>query len=73
MMTAKEGKSALASIGIWGSLLSIVPVLLDTALDLGTIGALGPHSAAIVAGVGGLISLYGRLTATKKITSVLPK
>jgi hypothetical protein len=66
-------KSALGSIGIWGSLISLVPVLLETASDLGAVGVFGPHSAAIVAGVGGLISLWGRFTATKKITSVLPK
>ena len=73
MMAEKEGKSAIASIGFWGSILSIVPIVLETAADLGTIGVFGPHSAAIVAGIGGLISLYGRLTATEKITSVLPK
>lgn len=69
----ESGKSALSSISIWGSLISIVPIVLQTAVDIGQLGAFGPHSAAIVAALGGVITLYGRLTATKKITSVLPK
>lgn len=69
----QAGKSAIASVTIWGSLISIIPIILDTAVDLGSVGVFGPHSAAIVAGLGGLISLYGRLTADTEITSILPK
>lgn len=77
MMKAAEGKSAIASVGFWGSIISIVPLFIESAADLGielgTLGVFGPHSAAIVAGIGGLISLYGRVTAKKPITGVIFK
>lgn len=71
---ALEGeKSALGSIGVWGSLLSLLPAVLDAVNHGAATGALGPQGALIAAAVGGLVSLIGRLRAKKEITSVLPK
>ena len=65
------GKPAVTSIGLWGSLIAILPVL-DHAYQfvIQNPAVLPPNVAPIVSAVGVLLSVIGRLRATKKITSL---
>ena len=66
-------KSAFQSTGVWGSLAAILGVVLpvvlkalkvdDTVASEDVINVLGQ----VVAGAGGLVALYGRITAKHKI------
>lgn len=70
--TMNDTKGALMSLGVNGSLLTIltsaIPVL--EFLKIVPVG-IAPH-IAVIAGpiVGGLLSLYGRLSAGKKISGL---
>lgn len=67
-------KPVLASTGVWGSLTAIAGVLLPIglkALKLDDVIAPADVIAVagqVMAGVGGLIALYGRITAKHKLT-----
>lgn len=68
-----ETKSALASKGVWGSIIAIVAVAMPTILRLaGLEDDIAPAEATdlisqVVAAVGAAFALYGRITATKTI------
>lgn len=67
-------KPALASTGVWGSLTAIAGVLLPVILkalkvdDVIASQDVINVAGQVIAGVGGLIALYGRLTAKHKLT-----
>jgi hypothetical protein len=62
-----ESKGALQSVGVWGSLISLLPAVVDLAGQ----GAFGPKGVAVAAALGGLLSLWGRLKAKAKIEGLL--
>jgi hypothetical protein len=66
-----ESKGALQSVGVWGSLISLVPAALELVARVADSGALGPNGVAVAAAVGGLLSLWGRLKAKKKIEGLV--
>lgn len=61
------GKSAVTSVGVWGSLGTIVLAL----AQVGQSGVVPPQWMPYVAAISGLLALYGRVKATKQITSVI--
>lgn len=68
-----DTKPAYASTGVWGSLLALIGALTPLALqadrvtDPGQQQAVVDTSAQVLAAVGGLVALYGRLKATTRI------
>jgi Phage tail lysozyme len=65
-----QTKPAIASTGVWGSIISIgVPFLSQIADTLGH--SVDPKLQAIGSILGGLLALYGRVSATAQITGVL--
>ncbi|APX23207.1 MULTISPECIES: hypothetical protein [Salipiger] len=61
-----ETKSIFASKGIWGGIIAILPPAMSlVGLDLSPQDAQGivGHLDAIVSAVGGLVAIYGRVTA----------
>ena len=63
-------KSWIFSKGIWGSLIAILGVvlpLLGFRFGLAESTLLGQYIDSIIAAAGGLLALYGRITATKMI------
>lgn len=64
-----QTKGALSSLGVWGSLLALVPGVGSIAAVLGVIDPVVVQDAvtAIIGGVGALIALFGRIRATSKI------
>lgn len=65
-------KSAVESVGVWGSLIALIPAAYELVTQAAQNGSFGPHATAILTAVGAALSLYGRLTAKKKITSIVP-
>jgi hypothetical protein len=66
------GKSAIASMGVWGGLAMLVPVI-DKVLDQTGIipgGILGDTVDASTVFLGALMAIWGRIRAAKKITSL---
>lgn len=65
-----ETKGALSSVGVYGSVLSIVTGLTPILEQLQVVQAqLIPNAVLAITGLlGGLISLWGRLRAKKKIS-----
>lgn len=73
MTLETDGKSAVASVGVWGSLLAFGGALLSLAQDP-TIAYLIPLAwNPYIIAAGSIIALVGRLKASQKITSVIPK
>jgi uncharacterized membrane protein len=72
-----SSKPALASTSVWGSLIALLGVLAP--IILSAVGVKTPaDQAATVAtvtqlatGVGAAVALYGRLTATQKISGLV--
>ncbi len=69
----KEGKAAVASTSIWGSVLAILPYVgrileWTGVLPLGSVDILEP---TLVSAIGGIIAVYGRIKADKPITGVV--
>lgn len=65
-------KSWIFSKGVWGSVIAILGVVLPLfgfhfGVDESTL--LGQYIDSIIAALGGLLALYGRVTATKMIGS----
>ena len=71
-----DTKPAIASTTVWGSLIALVGAFAPILLNVVGIRAPVDQAATIGAvtqlatGVGAAIALYGRLTATKKISGV---
>jgi hypothetical protein len=71
-----DTKPAIASTGVWGSLIALFGVLAPVILS--AVGVTAPVEQAatlsaatqLVTGVGAAVALYGRLTASKKISGV---
>lgn len=68
-----EGKAAIASTTVWGSVIAILPYvgkLLEYigVLPLGSVDILQPSLASAI---GGILAVYGRMKADKPITGVL--
>ena len=69
-------KPAIASTSVWGSMLALFGVFAPLLLNVVGVKAPVDQAAAIstvtqlTTGVGAAIALYGRLTATKKISGV---
>jgi branched-subunit amino acid ABC-type transport system permease component len=60
-----ETKSALTSVTIWGAIISILATVSKTAgFDIGDTNGL---AETVVAILGGVMSIYGRIRATKRI------
>jgi hypothetical protein len=71
-----SAKPAIASTGVWGGIIATAGPMLVTALNyFGTNGGLSPQASTVVMGIsgvlGGLLAMYGRITATQPITGVL--
>ena len=66
-------KGALASTGVWGGIIAAVPAIdaLLVAFRVFSFPVLGEVSQFIVPAIGGLISIFGRVKADKKISGVL--
>lgn len=65
-------KPLIKSKTFWGGIVSILPVL-GTALEvLGIVppGTMEPITSALVAALGGLLSIWGRYVATKTISGL---
>ena len=71
-----DTKPAAASTSVWGSLLALVGVLAPVILSIAGVKAPADQAAAIdtatqlATGIGAAVALYGRLTATKKISGI---
>jgi len=60
-----DTKSALTSVTIWGAVISILASVAKTAgFDIGGTDGL---AESVVAVIGGLMAIYGRVRATTKI------
>ncbi|SFC10614.1 hypothetical protein [Salipiger profundus] len=65
-----ETKSIFASKSIWGGIIAILPPAMSlVGIDLSPQDAQGivGHVDAIVSAVGGLVAIYGRVTARKAL------
>jgi hypothetical protein len=63
-------KAAIASTGVWGALIAMaMPILNQVAVGMGD--SVDPKIQAAGVIIGGLLSIYGRVTATAKVTGVL--
>lgn len=65
-----ETKHAVKSTGVWGSIVAIAAPLLPILLPLVGVKALEDQQAVLnaIGAIGGLVALYGRLRADKKLT-----
>ena len=55
---------------VWGALVAIAASLMQGAgieLDLATRGEIADNAVALAGAIGGLIAIYGRLTAQKRL------
>ncbi len=68
-----DSKAALASMGVWGGIISALPLLdaVLVALHIFSFPVLGELSNLLVPAVGGAIAVIGRVKAEKKITKLL--
>lgn len=64
-------KGALFSMGIWGGVMAFLPQAVDFLSQVAQIPGMPPQVKTIAAAVGGLLAIYGRLTATKKIAGMV--
>ena len=65
-----ERKHFLASKGVWGGIIAVLPPALSiVGVDLSPEEAQGiaGHVDAIISAVGGLLAIYGRVTASKAL------
>ncbi len=63
-------KSFFASKTVWGAIIAILPnvaAIVGLNIAPGDAAAVGGHVQEIAAAVGGLIAIWGRVTATKRI------
>ena len=68
-----DTKPAIASVGIWGSLLALVSAF-DAALSslhVLPVNFLSDGASLLVATIGGIVSLIGRLKAKKEISGII--
>ena len=69
-------KPAVASTGVWGSLIALAGVFAPLILSVAGIKTPADQAATVSAvtqlatGVGAAVALYGRLTATQKISGL---
>lgn len=73
-----DGKSALASTGVWGGVAALLglilpPVLASLHLTPEDAQAGAAAAGQVITAVGILVGIYGRWRAGQPITSVLPK
>lgn len=69
-MPITGAKSALASKGVWGGLIAVAAGLAGlVGVDIGgqEAGELAEHAAAIAAAVGGIVAIWGRIAARRRI------
>ena len=72
-----DTKTAIASTGVWGSLIALAGAFVPIILSAAGVKAPADQAAAVstvtqlAAGVGAVIALFGRLNATKKIAGVV--
>lgn len=71
-MLSANGKSALGSVTIWGGLASLVSGILDVVNQVSQSGQVPSSWLPWLTLVGGIATIFGRMTATKQITSVVP-
>jgi hypothetical protein len=66
-------KGALASTGVWGGIIASIPAIdaLLVAFRVLPFPALGEVAGLLIPAVGGLLSIFGRVKADKKIKGVL--
>lgn len=66
-----EGKGLLSSMGVWGGVVSLLPVLDAVHAWLQASQAtLPPAMQWVTVGVGAVLSIFGRVKATEKITKL---
>lgn len=65
---AKQGKAAVKSTAILGSLLVLVPELAELCQELVGTGAFGPEAAAAIRVAGVVLAVIGRIRAKAAIT-----
>jgi hypothetical protein len=68
-----DSKGALASLGVWGGVISALPAFdaILVALRIFPFPVLGELSNLLVPAIGGVIAVIGRVTAEKKITKLI--
>lgn len=70
-----DGKSALGSISVWGSLAGLavsgIEIVKQVASDPTILAIIPPHIVPFVIAGASLITLIGRITAKKQITGVI--
>lgn len=67
----EEMKQWYLSKTVWGALLAILASLMPamgTELDPGVRSDLADHLVSLAGAVGGLVAIYGRLTAEKRLS-----
>lgn len=73
---ASDGKSAVGSLGIWGSIVALGGGLLEVVGEVVKDPVLGgyvpPSWNPYIVMVGAVVALAGRIRATEPITSILP-
>jgi hypothetical protein len=73
MADLSGSKGVLASKGVWGGLIAILPMALSllsiVGINISAADAQGlmGHIDVIIAAIGGLLAIYGRITAKKVI------
>jgi hypothetical protein len=72
-MTLIGDKGLLTSKTVWGGIISALPAIGKILEVTGVIppGIVDASTALITSTLGGILSIYGRITATKQITSIL--
>lgn len=73
MAQLTDEKSAVGSVGVWGSGLAFIVGLLQIVQDPVTAVLVPPAWRPYLIAAGAVAALIGRVTAKKQITSVMPK
>lgn len=67
----EEGKGIVRSMGVWGGVISLMPLLDAVHAWLQASSALLPPAAQwVTVGVGAVLSIFGRVKADQKITKL---
>ncbi len=69
----KEGKSAVSSVSIWGSLVAGFALVMELVQDPNILPFIPGHVIPYIGIAGTLFGILGRVKAKGKITSFLPK
>jgi len=69
----KEGKSAVGSVSIWGSLVAGLASVMELVQDPNILAIIPGHIIPYIGIAGAILGVFGRVKAKGEITSILPK